>query len=357
MTEVTDINTTLYGVPNEESLDDATQSFDELELVIVTIETTDTAGLGFTYTIGEGGHAIKGFIDHTLRPVVIGAPASPRAARARLRAATTFVGREGISELAIAAIDIALWDALGRRRGAPLYELIGGEFQAVPAYQTHGGWLHYDTDTLVAQAQDAADRAFAGFKMKVGHGHAEDADRIRAVRKTLPEPMDLMLDANCAYSIAEARRLVRHLGVPVDWLEEPLDKGDYVGHADLRSRVDVPIAVGENLYNPLQFRQVVALDAADVLQPDVCRVGGITAWLEVADLAAAAGLPVAPHYIEPLHIHLATGFPNVPYVEHHSTVLDSVLSDPPRLTDGRFEPTDQPGHGMRFTDLDAYGKN
>lgn len=114
------MRTALYRVPNEESLDDATQSFDALELIVVALETeSGTDGLGFTYTIGEGGASVKEFIESTLRETVIGETAAPRAARERMRAMTSFIGREGVSEIAIAGVDIALWDCLGRRLGAP----------------------------------------------------------------------------------------------------------------------------------------------------------------------------------------------------------------------------------------------
>lgn len=358
MTRVTDVRTALYGVPNEESLDDATQSFDELELIVVRVETDEGEGMGFTYTIGEGGAAVREFVETTLAPELVGGTAAPRVARDELRAATTFVGREGVSEIALSAVDIALWDALGRRLGSTLYELVGGERQTVPAYQTHGGWLQYDEERLVENAHDAAERGFAGMKMKVGRGHAEDAARVRAVREALPDGMDLMVDANCSYTVPEARRFARHLGdVPLDWLEEPLDKGDFAGHADLRERIDVPVALGENLFNETQFKQAMATGAADVLQPDVCRVGGVSAWLAVAHAARTWGLPVSPHYVEPIHVHLATAFDNVPYVEHHSTVLDSVTVDPLELDDGAFTPPDRPGHGVRFEGLDAYRKD
>jgi L-alanine-DL-glutamate epimerase-like enolase superfamily enzyme len=357
MPVVTDLRAGLYGVPNEESLDDATQSFDELELVVVELECDDgTEGLGFTYTIGEGGRSILEFVRSTLSPLVVGESAAPRSATERMRAGTTFVGRAGVSELAIAAVDIALWDALGRRTGEPLYGLLGGERREVPAYETNGGWLQFDEARLVENAETAAEEGFVGMKMKVGRGHAEDARRIRAVREALPEGMDLMVDANCSYTVPEARRFCRHVDVPLDWLEEPLLKDDLAGHADLRSQVDVPIATGENAYTEREFAQLVRMDAADVLQPDVCRVGGVTAWIGVAELARAAGLPVVPHYVEPLHVHLAAAFENVPSIEHHSTVLDGVLESPPELSDGRFTPPDEPGHGIRFSGLDTYEK-
>lgn len=354
---IADVRTGLYRVPNEEALEDATQSFDVLELVTAEVTLSDgTEGLGFTYTIGEGGAAMREFLETTLVPICLDdCPAAPRAARERLRAATTFVGREGISEPAIGAVDVALWDALGRRRDAPLYELLGAERRSVPAYQTHGGWLQFSVEELVDHAEEAADRGFAGVKMKVGRGHAEDARRVAAVREVLPERMDLMVDANCAYSVPAARRLAAALAeTPLAWLEEPLNKGDYAAHADLRDRVDVPIALGENLFNPTQFKQAVAHGAVDVLQPDVGRVGGITPWLTVADLGAAWGLPVSPHYLEPIHVHLCVAYDNVPYMEHHSTVLDSVSVAPLELQDGGFVPPDEPGHGIRFEGLERY---
>lgn len=357
MTDITDVRTGLYRIPNEESLDDATQSFDALELITAEIETADgVVGHGFTYTIGEGGASVQSFLDTTLRPLLLDdSPVAPRAARKMLRSETTFVGREGISEIALCAVDLALWDALGKRRGSPLYELIGADRQAIPAYQTHGGWLQYDIDQLVENAHDAAERGFAGMKMKVGRGHAEDANRVGAVWDALPTEMDLMVDANCAYRVPEARRLAKALSdIPLAWLEEPLDKGDYAAHADLRDRVSVPIALGENLFNPTQFKQVIATGAADILQPDVARVGGITPWLTVAELAAAWDLPVSPHYVEPIHVHLCAGFDTVPYMEHHSTVLDSVTAEPLELQHGSFVPPDTPGHGLEFTGLSAY---
>lgn len=131
-------------------------------------------------------------------------------------------------------------------------------------------------------------------------------------------------------------------------------KGGYAGHADFRDRIDIHIALGENLYSETQFKQALAADATDIVQPDVCRVGGVSSWLTVAETGRTWDLPVAPHYIEPLHVHLTTAFPNVLYVEHHSTVLDRVTTSPLKLRDGAFYPSTDPGHGIRFDGLDQY---
>lgn len=348
--------TDLYRVPNEQALEDATQSFDTLEIVSVTVESEDgLRGLGFTYTIGRGGAATKRFLDDELVPLLEGQPVAPRTVRSTLRGNTTFVGREGISEFAVAAVDIAVWDLLGKIAGLPLCELLGGARRAVPMYETDGGWLQYDADTLVENAKEIAEDGFAGMKMKVGSSVDRDVERVRAVRDALPADLDLMLDANCSYAVPEARDLAERLDdVAITWLEEPLPKGDYASYADLRERIDIPIATGENFYNETQFRQVIDRNAVDYLQPDVCRVGGISPWVNVAEQAAATGLALSPHYIEPLHAHLACAFDNVPYIEHHSTVLDELLADPVAVEDGETLPPDRPGHGMAFEGADAY---
>jgi L-alanine-DL-glutamate epimerase-like enolase superfamily enzyme len=357
MSTITTIETGLYGIPNAEALEDATQTFDELELVTATVETSEgVQGVGFTYTIGRGGSAVKKFLDSVLVPRLEGMSVAPRQVYDELRSETTFIGREGISEFAIAAIDTALWDAKGKETGRPLYDLLGGTQQHVPAYETNGGWIQFSEDQLRENARRIADEGFVGMKMKIGRGHAEDAQRIRAVREELSEEMSLFVDANCSFTVAEARRFVNELDVSLGWLEEPLQKGDYSAYADLRSKVDVPIALGENVYNTTQFKQALAQEATDFLQPDVSRVGGITPWVTVAETANLWNTPIAPHYVEPIHVHLAAPFENVPFIEHHSTVLNEVVESPLDLEEGGFVPPSRPGHGMVFDSLEQHAK-
>lgn len=359
MHKIEDLSVEQYAVPVPDALDDATQTFDVLEVVVVKV-TTEAAvqGLGFTYTIGEGGAAIASFVANVLEPVVIGRQLQPRSLYAAMRAATTFVGREGISELAISAVDIACWDGLARTQDLPLYALLGAGGESIPAYDTSRGWLQYDEDTLAANAEAVAAEGFAGMKMKVGRSVAEDVSRIRTVRAALPATCDLMLDANCGLTVQSTRRLCRALDdLDIAWLEEPLEKGDHAGYADVRDRVDVPLAAGENCYSPDQFGQLLAVDGIDVLQPDVCRVGGVTGWLQVAALAATRQLPIAPHYIEPIHAHLVQAAPTTLYLERHSSVLEELLSWDGILEDGTFTPGRSAGHGLALRDEQQYRVN
>ena len=354
--EIEELDAAVYAIPTDRALEDATQSFDTLELVVVRVRLADrTEGMGITYTIGEGAEAIAAFTESVLRPLLVGSDPAPRHAYESMRTGTTFVGREGMSELAIAAVDIALWDAAARGAEEPLVSYLGGSHRSVPVYETHGGWLHLSREELLETASRVGEEGYAGMKMKLGRGHAEDERRVRAVREELPDRCELMLDANCGYTVDEAIRFTRRVSnLDLAWLEEPLEKDDYVGYATLRDRVEIPIATGENFYSPTAFKQVLALDAVDILQPDVCRVGGITPWVRVAELGAAWGCPVIPHYIEPIHLHLAAAVENVPYIEHHSTVLDRVMTDPPVIEDGLMEPAEIPGHGVRFEGIDQY---
>lgn len=358
MTNVSAVETSVYGIPNEDPLEDATQSFDELELVVVRIETSDgITGTGFTYTIGTGGHAIASFVKSVYEPILRGMTGAPRAVHSRLASESLFVGRAGISELGLAAVDIALWDAHAKRRGVPLYELVGGSPGSVPAYQTDGGWLQYDTETLIENATAAADAGFCGFKMKIGRGVRADAARVRAVRDTLPDDMELMLDANCSLTIPETRQLLKNLrDVPIAWLEEPFDPRDVAAYAEISGEGGTPLAAGENYYNTRQFKQALAFEALDFLQPDVCRVGGITPLLDVIGTASTWNMPLVPHYIEPIHAQLALAFDVIPYIERHSTVLDTVIQEPITVENGSVTPSTTPGIGMEFSHLDAYEK-
>jgi L-alanine-DL-glutamate epimerase-like enolase superfamily enzyme len=258
-----------------------------------------------------------------------------------------------VVNLALAAIDIALWDIRCQRAGQPLWLLAGGARRSTPVYDTEGGWLHLSADELVANAVEVQRRGWPGFKMKVGSPRAhEDVARLRAVRDAVGPGLDIMVDANQAFTLAEAQRRAR-LFEPYDvyWFEEPMPAEDLGGHARLAAATSIPIAVGESIYVPSHFREYLSAGACHIVQPDVARIGGITPWLKVAHLAESFNVGVAPHFLMELATSLTAAVPNALYVEHIPQLRALTCSDV-AIEDGAAVAPMTPGVGIEW-DLEA----
>jgi L-alanine-DL-glutamate epimerase-like enolase superfamily enzyme len=252
--------------------------------------------------------------------------------------------------LALAAIDTALWDRRCRAAGLPLWKCAGGAQQRIPVYTTEGGWLHLSPEALVAETAAAQQAGFRGAKIKVGKPTlAEDLARLRAVREAVGDAFEIMVDANQCFSLSEAsRRAPRYAELGVAWFEEPLPADDLHGHRQLpraSHAAGLPIAVGESLYSPGQFADVVRADAAAILQVDVARVGGITPWLKVAHLAQSCNLAVAPHFLMELHVSLCGATPAARWVEYIPQ-LDAVASSRLTIEGGCALVPSSPGLGI-----------
>lgn len=328
---------------------DAIQTFVSQETPIVRVTDEDgQTGTGYSYTIGTGGRAIVSLLRETLMPRLIGREAEEIDGIWRdLLFATHATAVGAITSLALAAIDTALWDLRCRRAGLPLWRLAGGAQQSVPLYTTEGGWLHLPTDALVADALAAKKAGFAGAKLKIGKPSiAEDSARLAALREAVGEDFHIMVDANQAFTLAEALRradmLARH---GVDWFEEPMPADDVGAHRVLSAHSRVPIAVGESLYSLSQFKDYLEQGACSVVQADVARVGGITPWLKIAHLAEAFNVPVCPHFLMEIHVSLVCAIPNAPMLEYIPQ-LDEVTRSQLDIRDGRAFPPAAPGIGI-----------
>ena len=328
---------------------DAIQSFVTQETPIVRIHCADGAvGTGYSYTIGTGGSSVMALLRDHLAPRLIGRDA---AGIERIwkdlffHTHATAVG--AITSLALAAIDTALWDLKARRAGQPLWKVAGGAQPKVPVYTTEGGWLHHSPAQLVEEALAAREQGFRGAKVKVGRPTiAEDVARLTAVREAVGDGFALMVDANQAFTVAEARRRAyAYAPLMLGWLEEPLPAEDLAGHVELAAAATMPIAVGESLYHPAHFREYLERRACSVVQVDCARIGGITPWLKVAHLAEAFNAPVCPHFLMELHVSLTAAVPNGAWVEYIPQ-LDTITTSRITLADGYAVPPDTPGLGI-----------
>jgi len=240
-------------------------------------------------------------IEHALKPIVLGGdPLDTEVLWHRMYHMTRDYGRKGSVVAAISAVDIALWDIAGKVHGQPIHRLLGGAFRTrVQPYAT--GFYRIAGQGEAARLADEALRHFeAGFtlmKVKLGYGVDDDIACMRAIGRAIQgKPIRLMIDTNHAYGRAEALRLGRALAdFDLRWYEEPVAPEDLQGYVELRQKLPMPIAGGENEHTLFGFRDLLAAGCVDVAQPDIGSCGGITAGRHIATLAQAHGVQVNPH--------------------------------------------------------------
>ncbi len=349
MARITSVEIFMVDLQPKVQRTDAIQSFDSQQTPFVQIIDADgVTGLGYSYTIGQGGSAVMALLRDDLIDQLVGQEAEEigRIWRDLLFSIhATAVG--AISSLALAAIDIALWDLRCKRARLPLYRMLGGAKESVPMYTTEGGWLHIETDDLVADALDAQAKGFSGSKVKIGRPHlSQDRARLKAVRDAVGSNYDIMVDANQSFNLAEAKRRARMLEeFDIAWFEEPMPADNVTEHSLLAAGTSVPVAVGESMYSLSQFKDYLVTGGASIIQVDVARIGGITPWIKVAHLAEAHAIPVCPHFLMELHVSLVCAIPNAPWLEYIPQ-LGSLTRTGMKIKNGRAFPSTEPGIGI-----------
>jgi L-alanine-DL-glutamate epimerase-like enolase superfamily enzyme len=353
------VTSRLYRLPPTVRWEDSTHHISALEFVVTDVETsTGLVGTGLSYTTGVGGTAILALVDDYCARMLVGE--DPLAIGRLWETLGKQLRRSGtgLAQLALAAVDTALWDLAGKHDGLPVYRLLGAYRDSVPVYGS-GIDLFLDEPGLLAHVEELLALGFDWIKIKVGkEDPAEDADRVAAVRRLIGPHRRLCVDANQVWELPEAVRHAAALaaaGADLAWLEEPLHPEDVEGHASLRARVPVPVAIGESVYTEAQFLAYLRAGAADVVQPDLCRVGGFTGFVRIAHLAAAHHLPVAPHYVAELTLPALCAIPNglvLEWVRGGTLGELGVLAEPMRLEDGVARASTAPGHGV-VLDRDA----
>ncbi|HEY6707482.1 MAG TPA: enolase C-terminal domain-like protein [Actinomycetota bacterium] len=349
----------VYTVPTEEAESDGTFTWTETTVVVAEPHAGGQTGLGFTYATG----ACATLIRDLLAEVVVGAdPMDVPRIWADMVAAIRNLGRPGIASMAIAAVDTALWDLKARLLERPLAGLLGMVRDQVPVYGS-GGFTSYTDGELVAQLSGWAEGDGIGrVKMKVGTAWGSrprrDLERVALVRQALGGDVELYVDANGGYNRKQAIRLGQAFaGEGVTWFEEPVSSDDLEGLHEVRGRCPAEVAAGEYGYDLAYFRRMVQAGAVDCLQADVSRCAGITEWLRVAALAAAANLELSAHCAQSLTAHAAAAVPNLRHLEyfHDHARVDRLLFD------GVLDPTggvlrpdlSRPGMGLELKRADA----
>jgi L-alanine-DL-glutamate epimerase-like enolase superfamily enzyme len=270
--------------------------------------------------IGGGPRVVQSILEQEIKPVLMGKdPAFPKRIREDLWKALEYQGVGGVTQFAIAAVDIAVWDIVGKNAGLPVWRMLGAYRDRMPVYSMCG-W-YYDNDADLSryrrQISTAMEQGYRAVKIKVGrNGIDDDARRIRAALDITGKERRVMVDANQVFNRNEAIRRGRvYQEMGCFWYEEPLPPQDMEGYALLAQTLDIRIATGENLNTKFAFADLIARRGADVVQPDNRRAGGVTEWLEIAAIADAYGLELASHGGGSTNMNMLLTMPNAIYME------------------------------------------
>lgn len=288
--------------------------------VLVTIRTSEgLTGEGFAFTLN--GDRIRAF-EETIRglsPYVVGSQAHDiERIFSDVWTALNPTGHAGITISALSAIDVALWDIVGKSVDMPLSKLFGGMRDRVETYASSGLWLSDSIEHLETEAQSLVKAGFTGMKIRVGSPDIDtDVARVRAVREAVGPTIDLYVDANQGLTVKQAIRLGRRLDeFDLVWFEEPVSYDDLVGHAEVRRALDTPIASGETTYTRFGMQAMLDARAVDVLMPDLQRIGGFGEFRRSAALASTHSVAVSSHFFTEYSLSLAGSLSNCTSVEH-----------------------------------------
>jgi L-alanine-DL-glutamate epimerase-like enolase superfamily enzyme len=341
------IDTLMLRVPTPHPI---SLAFPENRLVAISIRADEgPSGFGYTIAFGGGGaEAIQSYIETRLKPLLIGEdPHQVERLWERMYRGDRGVRRVGLAGYAIAALDIGLWDLVGKTAGLPLYKLWGAISDRIPAYGS-GGYPMYPMEELVAEAQRYVAMGCRYFKMKI---HDPDPyvnrRRVEAVRKAVDDSVGLIVDVNQKCDVLGAIRqaeLLEEFGLV--WYEEPVLADDIAACAEVARGIRIPVATGENNYTRFEFREILERKAARYVMPDICRANGFSETLKIGHLAGAYQIKVTPHVPHELSLHVLGALSNAFLAEYIEWVPSDLFEGMPRCEDGSFRIPDRPGHGI-----------
>jgi len=347
------LDTRIVEVPLPRPIGTAIHQMKTVGCVLTTLTTSDgIIGEGFAFALN--GDRIKAFDEAIkgLAPYVIGQdPTNVEKIFEDIWGALNPSGHAGIGISALSAIDVALWDIVGKAAGQPLAKLWGAERDRVDTYASSGLWLSDSIDDLIAEAGTFLEQGFKAMKIRLGSPDpATDVERVRAVREAIGPDIDLYSDINQGLTPEPAIRLGNMLEeFALTWIEEPVVYHDLAGHVAVRDAIKTPIASGETEYTRLGMQRYLDAEAVDVLMPDLQRMGGYTEFRRACDIASTYGVPTSSHFFTEYSLSLAGSVSNCALVEHVDW-FHPLYNETPELTDGQLVIPVRPGTGFTFSD-------
>jgi mandelate racemase len=287
-----------------------------------------------------------------LAPVIEGDLLAPVEIERKLQMTFRLLGPQGLSAMAMAGIDMAVWDALAKACEMPLVRLLGGRSCRIPAYNSCGLGM-IGPERAAEEAQELLAPGFSAVKIRLGYQELKtDLEVVRSIRDSVGEDVVLMSDYNQSLSVAEASRRAAALeDEGLYWIEEPTRADDYSGHAQIRHDAKTSVQIGENWWGPHDAAKSIAVGASDYVMPDAMKIGGVTGWLRSAALAEAAGIPLSSHLFPEISAHLLAVSPTRHWLEYVDWA-NPILEKPSKIEHGYATPHDAAGIGISW-DVEA----
>jgi len=336
------------AVPLPRPLRTSIHDFTHAHTVLVEMRADAGAvGSGYCFAFGPHRAAALHSLVLDLLPVYEGRdPSEVRAHFASAWAALNFMGHAGAAVMALAALDTACWDLAAQAAGLPLARYLGGAQKGVPTYASSGLWIDYSIDELIGEARRFIAEGHRAMKMRIGRANpAEDVERARRLREAIGPEIKLLADVNQGWDELTAIRVGRQLeALDLFWLEEPLPYEDLEGCARVAAALTMRVATGETDYGSLGMKRHLDLRAADVLMPDLQRMGGVTGFMKAAALCEAYHQPVSSHLFTETCSHLLAASPNALILEHMGW-WEALYREPLLVAEGRVVLPDRPGIG------------
>ncbi|MGF7161007.1 L-alanine-DL-glutamate epimerase-like enolase superfamily enzyme [Rhodoligotrophos appendicifer] len=321
------------------------------DLLLVELQTeSGLTGIAYTFSFGARDIRMIDAAARALGEVVIGLDVlDTEKLWRRMWDSLLFVGRGGPALSAMGAIDIAAWDLKGKTAGLPVHRLLGGARSRIPAYGS-GGSLGQSADRLAAEMAGYVEAGFSAVKLKLGPSMVDNADRLTRVRNAVGEDVPIYGDGNQQWTPKQAIRAAHSLeAFNLGWFEEPIASDDLDGLAEVRRALAVPVATGETNFGVSDFAHALKTGAADILMPNLQRVGGVTPWLRIAQAAALANVPIASHVFTEINASLMCAIPNAMTLEVVPW-WPNPFEQQIAIADGHATPPDGPGFGLSFNE-------
>jgi L-alanine-DL-glutamate epimerase-like enolase superfamily enzyme len=353
----------LLKVPSQQKIMDSRISIETWDILAVKLTTrSGLQGWGYQCGFGRIMEILRDFIDTALFPQIMGQNASNHKQWWHDIYLNWFhTGIHGPVLQGISAPEVAAWDLVARFLEQPLWKLLGEKSpDRVLCYDTNCGFFGYSRDKLVDHVKRSVDQGYRAIKVKIGQDDfALDMKRLKSVRKAVGDEVIIATDVNCKWDIQKALQCAPELAeMGIAWLEEPIYAFDIRGHAELCAAISTPVLHGESICEPFMFRDMLAADAMDIVQPSEMKLGGISRWLEVVNMAKTHGKQVVPAgwTIMQIDQHLAAATGHCWMVEVFGD-YNHIFQEPVCIQDGEIHVSNSPGAGTALCDdaLEKYG--